>query len=265
MKVYFLTYGDKNYNYSKIHLSYLAKVSGFYDEIITLGRRDLSTEFKKTFQDVLTYPRGGGYWVWKHEIIKQLLTKINYGDVILYCDAGSTINNLEIAKNRFNEYLEIINDANVSSLRFETEKQYIENQFTSLEVFNALDVDINSDIGKTTQLQAGVMFFKKEKGTIDLLSDYRELLLKDSNLITDHYLKNQSTSFIENRHDQSIFSILGKKYNSYILDNETEFRNRKELQYEYPILTVRASNHGVKDKFKLLFLKKFYGAKTRYF
>jgi hypothetical protein len=240
MKVYFLTYGDKNYNYSKIHLSYLAKVSGFYDEIITLGPRDLSTEFKKTFQDVLTYPRGGGYWVWKHEIIKQLLTKINYGDVILYCDAGSTINNLEIAKNRFNE-------------------------FTSLEVFNALDVDINSDIGKTTQLQAGVMFFKKDKDNIDLLSSYRELLLKDSNLITDHYLKNQSTSFIENRHDQSIFSILGKKYNSYILNNETEFRNRKELQYEYPILTVRASNHGVKDKFKLLFLKKIYGAKTRYF
>jgi hypothetical protein len=94
---------------------------------------------------------------------------------------------------------------------------------------------------------------------------YRELLLKDSNLITDHYFKNQSPSFIENRHDQSIFSIFGKQHNSYILANETEFRNRKELQFEYPILTVRASDHGVKDKLKLLFLKRIYGAKTRYF
>ena len=57
----------------------------------------------------------------------------------------------------------LFNDANVSSLRFETEKQFLENQFTSLEVFNALDVNINSDIAKTTQLQAGVMFFKKKK------------------------------------------------------------------------------------------------------
>ena len=40
-----------NYNYSKTPLMLtLAKISGFYDEIITLGPRDLSADFKKTFQ-----------------------------------------------------------------------------------------------------------------------------------------------------------------------------------------------------------------------
>ena len=33
------------------------------------------------------------------------------------------------------------------------------------------------------------------------------------------------------------------------------------MQYNYPILTVRASNHGLKDKFKLNYLMSIYGKK----
>ena len=87
----------------------------------------------------------------------------------------------------------------------------------------------------------------------------------DINLITDSYINNQDNQFIENRHDQSIFSILGKIYDSIVLENETEFRNRKELQYDYPILTVRASNHGLKDKVKLMLFKSIYAEKTKFF
>ena len=33
------------------------------------------------------------------------------------------------------------------------------------------------------------------------------------------------------------------------------------MQYDFPILTVRASNHGLKDKFKLTYLMSIYGKK----
>ena len=100
---------------------------------------------------------------------------------------------------------------------------------------------------------------------MNFFQDYKKVLNSDKNLITDFYNKNQFETFLGNRHDQSIFSLLGKTYNSYILENETEFRNRKELQYDFPILTVRASNHGLRDKFKFTFLISVNGKKTRYF
>ena len=45
----------------------------------------------------------------------------------------------------------------------------------------------------------------------------------DKNLITDHYNTNQISNFKENRHDQSILSLLSKKFGGVILKNETFF------------------------------------------
>ena len=109
------------------------------------------------------------------------------------------------------------------------------------------------------------MFFQKSYESLEFFNDYKNVLDFDINLITDSYINNQDNQFIENRHDQSIFSILGKIYDSIVLENETEFRNRKELQYDYPILTVRASNHGLKDKVKLMLFKSIYAKKTKFF
>tara|TARA_Y100001958_G_C21212499_1_gene538088 strand:- start:775 stop:1575 length:801 start_codon:yes stop_codon:yes gene_type:complete len=265
MKIYFITYGDKSFKYSKSHLCTLAKHSGFFDKILSLGPENLNNDFKKNYREILNEKKGGGYWVWKHEIINNLLNEINKEDIILYCDAGSSINNLPKAKLRFKEYLDIIGDKNTDFLRFETEKQFLENQYTSRELFDVFNIDVNSKIATTTQLQAGVMFFKKNDTNMNFFQDYKKVLNSDKNLITDFYNKNQFETFIGNRHDQSIFSLLGKTYNSYILENETEFRNRKELQYDFPILTVRASNHGLRDKFKFTFLMSVNGKKTRYF
>ena len=107
------------------------------------------------------------------------------------------------------------------------------------------------------------MFFQKSYESLEFFNDYKNVLDFDINLITDSYVNNQDNQFIENRHDQSIFSILGKIYDSG-LENETEFRNRKELQYDYPILTVRASNHGLKDKVKLMLFNQFMPKKQNF-
>lgn len=266
MKKYFLTYGDNSFYYSKIHLSYLAKLSGFFDHIISLGPDDLDIEFKKTFQSILTSKKGGGYWLWKHEIVKKLINEISNDDLVLYCDAGSSINNSDVAKKRFKDYFEIIGDKNVDFLRFESEIQYIENQYTTNELFSFFNISPFSKIGTSTQLQAGVMFFKKNNNNTSFLNEFRNIVDKDINFITDFYSStNQIPEFIECRHDQSIFSLLGKTYNSVILENETEFKNRKIKQYDYPLLTVRASNHGIKDRLKLKYMKPIFGKKTKFF
>ena len=97
------------------------------------------------------------------------------------------------------------------------------------------------------------MIFKSNKETRDYLSEYQNLLHYDQKLITDFYnSKNQQDFFIENRHDQSIFSLLTKKYGGVVIENETEFKSSLQEQFGAPFLAVRKHGHGVKDTLKFL-------------
>ena len=54
-------------------------------------------------------------WVWKYDIISQALNKVNKDDLVVYCDSGTSFN--FYAKNRFYEYIEMLNDSNYSNFR----------------------------------------------------------------------------------------------------------------------------------------------------
>ena len=74
------------------------------------------------------------------------------------------------------------------------------------------------------------------------------------NLFTDNLTKNEISDFIEHRHDQSIFSLIRKKYNPLILDDETYFSDFKsEEALQFPFLAIR-----IKDS-KKLYLKYYLG------
>ena len=71
------------------------------------------------------------------------------------------------------------------------------------------------------------MFFKKNNNSINYFNEYEILLDTNSELITDAYNQSyQINGFCENRHDQSIFSLMSKTLGSEIIPNETEFRNK---------------------------------------
>ncbi len=148
----------------------------------------------------------------------------------------------------------------------ECEKQFVESSYTIKQLFEYFQTTPFSKIGSNTQLQAGHMFFKKNNHTHEFINIFKEVLRTDKNFITDMYNnKNQHNGFIENRHDQSIFSLISKTLGSEIIENETEFRNRKNEQYEYPFLSVRRYNHGPKDKVKYFLFKKRMMSRTHYF
>ena len=62
--------------------------------------------------------------------------------------------------------------------------------------------------------------------------------------------KKQNDFFIENRHDQSIMSILTKLYGGIIIQNETYFTKDSSEQIDYPFLSVRNYGHGFRDRIK---------------
>lgn len=248
-KIQFITYGDsKKYSISKKHLINLAKHSNFFDTYRTFSKNDLDDKFQNTFKNILHRKRGGGYYIWKINIIQKCLEDLNNNDILVYCDAGSSLNFK--AKNRFYEYIDLINDSEYGNLRFESRKIHTEKYWTSKEIFQYFKLDNNSAIGNSTQLLGGHLMFQNNNHTKEFFNIFINLLKTDPLLVTDFYKKNQIEGFEENRHDQSIMSIITKKYGGVILENETYFEKNSQDQFQYPFLSVRHYGHGPKDRVK---------------
>ena len=264
---HFVTYGDRSFNIQKKRIRYQANQLNFFDELHVFSQKDISKEFKLKFKNVFNDELGGGYWIWKIYILDLMLKKTKENDIFLYLDAGSTIN--VKARKRMNEYFEILHESDKSFLRFSIDKK--EKYWTSKEVFNYFDLNINSNFGESDQLAGGVIFVKNNATSKNFVKEFLELLDYDEKLITNFYIKNQIKGFKSPRHDQSIFSILGKKYESIILSDETYFKNNTKKRYDYPILTVRdrSSSNWEKVKFYLNYFnnlkKPIYFGKNNYF
>lgn len=249
--MYFITYGSNDFRIAKKHLLKLANNSGLFKESVGFGVKDLPKEFQKKFKAILKFKRGGGYWIWKHEIINNFLNQINYDDIVIYSDAGSTFNIK--GKKRLFEYIEMLNDSDYGTFIIDNESQNLEYQWTIKELFEYFQIDKNSKEYSSVQKEATHLIFKKNDHSMSFLQKYKEVLDYDPWLITDKYNhKKQSKSFIENRWDQSIFSLLGKTLGCVSIENETHFKLKPEEQYDYPFLAVRRHGHGLKDSAKFI-------------
>ena len=259
-KIYFITYGTKNFRVAKKHVMNLANESGIFENVFGMSHRSLSNEFKNKHNKILAQPRGAGYWIWKHEIIKNIINNVGKNDIVVYSDAGSSFN--YYAKDRFHEYIDSLNSTEYGNFLIECESKHKEVQWTSSKLLEYFNIDKNSDIAQTTQLEATHMIFKNNNHTKNYLNEYVKLLEDDSGLITDKYNDlNRNREFKDNRHDQSIFSLLTKTLGGVTLPNETHFLDNKNEQFEYPFLAVRKHGHGIKDSLKFFF--NFQNIRTR--
>ena len=158
-------------------------------------------------------------------------------DLLVYSDSGSSFN--KMGKERFLHYIDLINNSGKGNLRFRME--FIENEWTTKEIFNYFNLQPNSSFGTSGQFHATHMIFKKNENSLEILNSFRELLNKDPFLITDKYNNNsQIDSFKDNRHDQSILSLLSKIYGCVEVNkDETCMANILENQENYPFYKER--------------------------
>ena len=112
----------------------------------------------------------------------------------------------------------------------------------------------NLDITDTPQFLSGVIFFKNNDISLNLLDEWEKLSSID-NLIDDSLSEENCQSFKEHRHDQSLFSILCKTNKiSGLSASEcewAEYRNRRTWEHlkEFPILAKRDKRYGLVTRF----------------
>ena len=81
MSLHFITYGDSNFENARERLLKQAKSSGWFKTQKAYTPHLLTHEFKDNFKHIISQKRGGGYWIWKYDIIMQGLNEIDDNDI----------------------------------------------------------------------------------------------------------------------------------------------------------------------------------------
>lgn len=255
----------------------MAADMGIFDEVYTFSEKDMDKDFKKKWgRYLIPYSRGFGYWCWKPWMLLQALDRLDDGDVLLYLDVGCILNPKGLE--RMLEYYEKVEKSPVGMMgtRSQTESYnnmpetlYWEYEWTKGDVFAYYNVLDDKSYTHTTQFESGIIFFKKSPTTVQFVKDWEKAYNDDYSLATDSPSRVPNfEGFIENRHDQSIYSILAKKYKIAEISTNETFQRDWSLLDNYPIQARRDKYYPSKFHYKHRFrLRKLYKAwwKVKYF
>lgn len=193
-----------------------------FTDIFLYNEFNFSKDFNDTFKHKLNYNvRGFGYWCWRPYIILESLKKIEYNDILFYADIGCHFNKKYIEKMK--SYIEDVKKYDLLAIELSelADKKYIKADL--FDYFNVLD---NKNITDSNTRCATCIIMKKTDKNIELINDWLKVFKYNFHLADDTpSIIENFKDFIENRHDQSIFSILSKLYGAKAIVN---FEDGKE-------------------------------------
>lgn len=207
-------------NYFRINQELIDNKYDLFDKVKLLTEDDLDDYIKpivesnieKYGHDGNGYPnRGYGYWIWKPYIILQELNNLEEGDILVHLDIYSQLN---LIKDKFNDIVNelqkqsvILGHVGFNDLMYTTTKlrQHVEKQ---------LNYKFSEDDLNRCQYESGIQFIKNDEFSRKFIKTWFDLMLSGLDYVSDMYNKDTDNhpSFVENRHDQSVISLLYKYY-----------------------------------------------------
>jgi hypothetical protein len=207
----FFSYGSIRYRAALKRILREANETGVFDEVMGFGPEDIDPEYRVAHADVLNGTRGGGFWLWKPFFLQRIFSQLDYGDVVMYADAGCEfISSPQV-------YIDLARRHGFVGFRMPFPHQ----DYTKGDIFHALDMDMDI-YGNEDQMVGGIWLFQKNLFNERFLNDWLHFS-EDAQLISDAPSKYPNhRNFVDNRHDQSILSLLVLKYNlGVVLKDQT--------------------------------------------
>lgn len=211
--VTFLSFANVDYKNSMERLT--RQASGLpFDNMLLYNEHDLKKidEFwdrHGTF--IEKNKRGYGYWLWKPYLVLRTLRNMKDGDILLYSDSGASINpDIE----QFKEMIKRVSTTPSGIVSWEL--PHFEKTFTKMDLVYHLQAEsiIENNI---KQLHATFFLLRCSESVKKVVEKWYETA-SNYQLLDDTASKIQNdASFIEHRHDQSIFSILRRIHGTDII------------------------------------------------
>ena len=250
--IYLVTFGTKSYqkdfSLSRCRLENEARDTGWFTDVFNYTSDDLLS-YNKSFT-----PTGAGYWWWKSVICQICLNKIKKDDILLYLDAGCSINIK--GEKRFWEYVADVNSGpgfvgfgGGTPLSEWGGAGATDKMHTKRDLLIDLGCD-SPEYTETTQLCGGLFFVKNNKFGNDLINQFVELSNNEHYINNDISLHKEYDEFVGHRNDQSVLSLLIKlrlpKLNNYLFSlRETTCTIEEDLDLRYPLKATRIDDSHI--------------------
>lgn len=203
--IFAINYADLKYRKTQQFNSATAIHKGKVDKVISYSPKDMDYAFAKKNREILEQPRGNGYWLWKPYFIHKTLLQMEEGDYLVYLDSGAFyINDVKYLIQQMDRDGQAV-------MAFELPLK--ERRYTKRDVFLVMDCD-KPEYFETNQRMATMIILKKTNVAMRFVQEWLGYC-QCGHIITDeknNMGKGNYKGFVDNRHDQSIFSLLSKKY-----------------------------------------------------
>lgn len=227
-RIHYVTFGAPTPQYHhRVHeQTEAARQLGIFTNIFGFTEYDLKQwpEFWAEHGDFIERnPRGYGYWIWKPYIIKKILEDpmTRDGDILLYSDVGCHFT--RPIYQMLPWYIHIMNfSRHYGVLCFNT---FIpEKDFTKMDAFNYFPQYEIEHPRNIYQIHTTYHFWKKNADSLSFVNEWYDIMRRNYHLIDDSpSIAPNFPSFIENRHDQTIFSLLAKTRGAHIIPENEHF------------------------------------------
>lgn len=208
--IYAMAMATENYMPSAVFQLETAKNKGKVDRVICYNvDRDIDDVFKEKNRALLESGQGRrkGYYLWKSYFVDKAVKSIEYGDYLIYMDAAGFY-----YKRSVHEIISYMENNNIEMI---VSRKYkcLEKHWTKRDVFVYMNCD-SEKYWNQYQCMSGFFVAKKTKKLEMIVEEWLKYS-QDARIISDAPNtcgKENYEGFVENRHDQSIFSLLMTKY-----------------------------------------------------
>jgi len=214
-KTRFISFGSTPIHYNAaVNLTDQALSIGKFDTSHVYTKSNVDDWFAAKNKHILRQPLGDGCWLWKPFIIFKELCALADGDILVYCDSlYDMIKDHPIPMSTFiTDTLSMSTNDIFCVHNKPNDGTYPETAYTKGDSFVIIPGGNKASNGP--QIWAGFIGIKKSLQSLAFVSEWLAYC-QDDRLVTDKKdeVAQPFANFIQNRRDQSVLSLVAKKWN----------------------------------------------------
>ena len=201
MKKVLISFGSSGYEKGLNSLAQSGR--SYFDEVRMYKPSDIDSGFLSANEAMFRCSRGYGYWLWKPYFIQRTLLELSSGDVVFYADSL-----MNFIANPIDAIYECKNNRGLLA-GFQV---HLEKAWTTRDCFILMGTD-SEEYWNTPQLNASHSIYEKNDLALSVVDEWLQTS-KNMEIMADGPTRhgNDFPEFVAHRHDQSILSLLFKKY-----------------------------------------------------
>lgn len=223
-KIVAVNYADRAYRKTQKLNTKTAYKTGKVDAVVACSRQDIPKDFQIKNKDIFKSKTGGGYWLWKPYVVLKAYKTMNDGDYLIYADAGGFYYKGDV------HIVTDIMEARNQWLLVQ-DQPFLEKHYTKRDTFLIMNCD-TPFYTDGFQCMGGLFIIKKCDVGNQFLNEWLAYCQNYAAISNAGNIcgKPDYEGFVAHRNDQSIFSILRRRYGIKSFDSITQ-GGKYEIMY----------------------------------